>query len=44
MLSKPIRLHVKSPFCGGTVICAAANHVIRALLELVFDQPQNGMN
>lgn len=33
-----------SPFRDGTAQCATQNHVIPAFLEIVFDQPQNGMH
>ena len=32
------------PFRDSTAPCATENHVIPAFLEMVFDQPQNGMN
>ena len=44
MLSEPNRLPVKSPFRGGTVTCAAENHVIAAFLEMVFDKQGNMIN
>lgn len=44
MRSAPICLRVQRPFRDGTAPCATKNHAIPAFLEMVFNQPQNGMN
>jgi len=40
---KPLRAG-EVRFCDGTTPCETNNHAMPAFLEMVFDQPQNGVN